>query len=195
ALGGTVDGQANWIYDHGVLFKSLCCVDGHVAGVAHGDWWRLISAAFLHYGPLHLGLNMLSLYFAGSLLEQVIGRWRYLVVYAVSGLAGSAGALYVTPNSPTAGASGAIFGVLGALLVLERRGIIQSGGQILMWIILNLVFTFSVSGISVGGHIGGLVAGIATMAAFTQFRRSPQMSIAAAGGVALIAILVAYAAA
>ncbi|MBV8395588.1 MAG: rhomboid family intramembrane serine protease, partial [Actinobacteria bacterium] len=142
-----------------------------------------------------LGLNMLSLYFAGSLLEQVIGRWRYLVVYAVSGLAGSAGALYVTPNSPTAGASGAIFGVLGALLVLERRGIIQSGGQILMWIILNLVFTFSVSGISVGGHIGGLVAGIATMAAFTQFRRSPQMSIAAAGGVALIAILVAYAAA
>ena len=195
ALGGTVDGQANWIYDHGVLFKSLCCVDGHVAGVAHGDWWRLISAAFLHYGPLHLGLNMLSLYFAGSLLEQVIGRWRYLVVYAVSGLAGSAGALYVTPNSPTAGASGAIFGVLGALLVLERRGTIQSGGQILMWIVLNLVFTFSVSGVSVGGHIGGLVAGIATMAAFTQFRRSPQMSIAAAGGVALIAILVAYAAA
>ena len=209
ALGGTTDGQANWIYNHGVLIANGAYQGGQLiygpvhaaippgvtaAGVTHGEWWRLITAAFLHYGPLHLGLNMLSLYFAGSILEQVIGRWRYLLVYLVSGLAGSAGALYVTPNSPTAGASGAIFGVLGALLVLERRGIIHSGGQILMWIILNLVLTFSVAGISVGGHIGGLAAGIAVMAAMTQFRRSPQLAVASAVAIAALAVIVAYSA-
>src|SRR5579862_2908900 len=209
ALGGTTDGQANWIYNHGVLIANGAYQGGQLiygpvhaaippgvtaAGVTHGEWWRLITAAFLHYGPLHLGLNMLSLYFAGSILEQVIGRWRYLLVYLVSGLAGSAGALLITPNSPTAGASGAIFGVLGALLVLERRGVIHSGGQILMWIVLNLVLTFSIAGISIGGHIGGLLAGMVLMAAMTQFRRSPQLSVAAAAGVAVLAVVVAYAA-
>jgi len=210
AVGGTVDGLNNWIYDHGVLIANGAYQGGKLvawgppgasippgltaAGVQHGEWWRLITAAFLHYGPLHLGLNMLSLYFAGSILEQVVGRWRFLLVYLVSGLAGSAGALLITPNSPTAGASGAIFGVLGALLVLERRGVIHSGGQILMWIILNLVLTFSIAGISIGGHIGGLVAGMVLMAAMTQFRRSPQLSVAAAAGVAVLAVVVAYAA-
>lgn len=207
ALGGTVDGQANWIYNHGVLiangaYQGNDLLYGPVnagippgltaAGVSHGEWWRLLTAAFLHYGPAHLGLNMVSLWFAGSILEAVIGRWRYLLVYLVSGVAGSAGALYLTPNSPTAGASGAIFGVLGALLVLERRGVIQSGGQILMWIVLNLVLTFTFSGISVGGHIGGLIAGIALMLAMLQFRRSPQASIAAAVAVTAIAVAVAY---
>jgi membrane associated rhomboid family serine protease len=136
---------------------------------------------------------MLSLWFAGSILETVVGRWRYLLVYLVSGVAGSAGALYLTPNSPTAGASGAIFGVLGALLVLERRGVIQSGGQILMWIVLNLVLTFSVGGISVGGHIGGLIAGIVLMFAMLQFRRSPQAAVAAAVAVTAVAVAIAYA--
>jgi len=195
ALGGNIDGQNNWIYDHGVLFRSACCVDGHVAGVAHGDWWRLITAAFLHYGPIHLGLNMFSLYFAGSILEQLIGRWRFVILYLVAGLAGSAGALYISPNSITAGASGAIFGVLGGLLVLERRGNIATGGQVLGLIVLNLVLTFAIPGISIGGHIGGLIAGIVVMVAYTQFRRSPQLSLAAAGAVGLVAVLVAYAAA
>jgi membrane associated rhomboid family serine protease len=196
ALGGTVNGQSNWIYDHGVLIKDgLYCATCSPIGVAHGEWWRLITAAFLHYGPIHLALNMFSLYFAGSILETVIGRWRFLVLYLVSGLAGSAGALFHTPNSPTAGASGAIFGVLGALLVLERRGNIATGGQVLGLIVLNLVFTFAVPGISVGGHVGGLIAGIAVMLGFTQFRRSPQLSIASAAAVALAAVLIAYGAA
>ena len=193
ALGGDIDGQANWIYYHGVLIGNATYANGAPAGVANGDWWRLITAAFLHYGPVHLGLNMLSLYFAGSILEQVIGRWRYLLIYLVSGLAGSAGALVLTPNSPTAGASGAIFGVLGALLFLEWRGVIHSGGQILMWIVLNLILTFSISGISVGGHLGGLGAGFVLMFALWQFRRSPQLSIAAAFGVAALAVVIAYA--
>ena len=72
---------------------------------------------------------MVSLYFAGSILEQVIGRWRFLLLYVVSGLAGAAGALLWSPNAATAGASGAIFGVLGALFVLERRGIITPAAR------------------------------------------------------------------
>src|SRR5205823_217980 len=79
AAGGTVQGTANWIYDHGVLVANAQYSDGSLAGVANGEWWRLITSAFLHYGPLHLATNMLSLYFAGSILEQVIGRWRFLV--------------------------------------------------------------------------------------------------------------------
>jgi len=209
AFGGTVDGLNNWIYNHGVLIANGAYQNGQLlygpvnatipagltpAGVSHGEWWRLITAAFLHYGPIHLGLNMLSLYFAGSILEQVVGRWRYLLIYLVSGLAGSAGALLITPNSPTAGASGAIFGVLGALLLLEWRGVIHSGGQILMWIVLNLILTFSIAGISIGGHLGGLVAGFVLMFLLMQFRRSPQISIACAVGVAALSIVVAYAA-
>jgi membrane associated rhomboid family serine protease len=101
--------------------------------------------------------------------------------------------LLVTPNQPTAGASGAIFGVLGGLLVLERRGHIGTGGQVLMMIILNLVFTFAVPGISIGGHIGGLIAGFVVMLSFTRFRHSWQASVGTAALIAAIAVAVAYA--
>ncbi len=192
AAGGTIDGTGNWIYEHGVLVANASYANGAPAGVANGEWWRLISAAFLHYGPLHLGMNMLGLYFAGSILEQVIGRWRYVMLYFVSGLAGSAGALVVTPNSPTAGASGAIFGVLGGLLILERRGNIATGGQVLGLIILTLVITFAIPGISIGGHLGGLTAGVVLMLAYATFRHSWQLSIATAAVVTAAAIIVAY---
>lgn len=192
AAGGGVNGTNNWIYDHGVLIANAAYGNGALAGVANGEWWRLISAAFLHYGPLHLGMNMLSLYFVGSILEQIVGRWRYLLLYLVSGLAGSAGALVVTPNAPTAGASGAIFGVLGALFILERRGIIATGGQVLGLIVLNLVFTFAIPGISIGGHVGGLAAGLLLMMAFARFPRSWRLSAAAAAVVAAAALVVAY---
>jgi len=136
---------------------------------------------------------MYSLYFAGSILEQVIGRWRFALLYLVSGLAGSAGALYHSPNVPTVGASGAIFGVLGALFVLERRGTIATGGQVLGLIVLNLIFTFVLSSfISVGGHVGGLIGGFLLMLGFVRFRRSWQLSVAAAAVVAAAAIIVAY---
>jgi membrane associated rhomboid family serine protease len=167
-------------------------VNGHVAGVAQGDWWRMITAAFLHYGPFHLAINMYSLYFAGTLLEQVIGRWRFALLYLASGIAGSAGALVITPNSPTAGASGAIFGILGALFVLERRRHISTGGQIAGLIVLNLVFTFALSNISVGGHIGGLIGGVVLMFALLQFRRSWLYSVASTVGLVVVSVVVAY---
>jgi membrane associated rhomboid family serine protease len=195
ALGGTYNGTENWIYTHGALVANAQYGDGTLAGVANGEWWRLLSSAFLHYGPVHLAFNMFSLYFAGSILEQVIGRWRFLLLYLVSGLAGAAGALYWSPNSITVGASGAIFGVLGALFVLERRGNIATGGQVAALIVLNLVITFAYSGsISVGGHIGGLIAGVLLMAAFVRFRSSPQLSLIAAAAVTAVSLVVAYSA-
>src|SRR5438128_3819215 len=144
ATGGGVNGTGSTIYLHGVLFGPL---------VEQGDWWRLVTAAFLHYGPVHLLLNLVALYWFGSLLEERIGSGRYLLLYLVSGLAGSAGALLLDPLKPTVGASGAIFGILGAGFVLERQRDYVFGGSALGVIVLNLVFTFSISSISIGGHI------------------------------------------
>jgi membrane associated rhomboid family serine protease len=123
----------------------------------------------------------------------VIGRWRYILLYLVSGLAGAAGALYWTPNGVTVGASGAIFGVLGALLVLERRGNIATGGQVAGLIVLNLVITFVFSSyISVGAHVGGLIGGIVVMIAFLRFGRSSALSAASAAAVIVAAVVIAY---
>jgi membrane associated rhomboid family serine protease len=126
-------------------------------------------------------------------VEEYLGRGRYILLYLVAGLAGSAGALYQSPLAPTVGASGAIFGILGALLVLERKGQIQSGGQILALIVLNLILSVSLSGISIGGHIGGLIGGVIVMLLYTEFRRSTAASIASAVGVAAAAVVFAYA--
>ena len=161
--GGGVYGVNSTIYEKGFLYAPL---------VAHGDWWRLGTAAFLHYGPIHLLLNMLGLFWFGSLLEQRIGSGRFLLLYIVSGLAGSAGALVISPTSATVGASGAIFGILGAGLVLEQQRDYVFGGSALGVIVANLVLTFAWSGnISVGGHIGGLIGGAAAALALTRFGR------------------------
>ncbi len=208
ALGGSIKGTGNWIFSHGALIVNGIIVNGNLipgpahatapagyslVGVAHGEWWRLITAAFLHYGPLHLAVNMYSLYYAGTLLEGMIGRWRFALLYFVSGVAGCAGAIFWSPNQITLGASGAIFGVLGGLFVLERRRHIATGGQIAGLIVLNLIFTFTLSSfISVGGHVGGLIAGVVLMYLFDQYRRSAAMSIAAASAVIVLSIVVAY---
>ena len=129
--------------------------------VAHGDWWRLGTAMFLHASIIHIGFNMLALYFIGTPVEQYLGGARYLGLYLVSGLAGSAGALLVqSPNVPTLGASGAIFGILGAMLIIEWQVTGRLAGQAMTWIVINLVISFSIPGISWGGHIGGLIGGI-----------------------------------
>jgi len=195
AAGGNAStGTNNWIYEHGALFASGIFAPGQAPmGLAHGEWWRLLTAAFLHYGPFHLAINMYSLFFAGTLLEQVIGRWRFLLLYLGSGIAGSAGAILLSPNSVTVGASGAIFGILGALFVLERRGNITTGGQIAGLIVLNLIFTFAVANISVGGHIGGLIGGVILMWLLLHSRRSAVYSIAATAGVIVASVVVAYA--
>ena len=163
ATGGGINSNAGTIYTHGVLYGP---------SVADGDYWRLMTSAFMHYGPIHLGMNMLVLWFVGAPLEERMGRGRFLLLYLTAGLAGAAGAILLSPCALTAGASGAIFGLFGAALVLERQGVFVYGGSILGLVVLNLVITFSLSGISVGGHIGGFVGGILAMLGFSRFGRA-----------------------
>ncbi len=161
--------------------------------VARGDDYRLISAAFVHYGLLHLAFNMYALYLIGGVFERYAGHVRFAAVYFVSALAGSFGALLVTPNSPTVGASGAIFGLMGALFVFERqRGMSLLGGSIGGLILINLLITFAIPGISAGGHIGGLIGGGLVGFALSGYGRGHlaygRFDILAALGVAVVAI-------
>jgi membrane associated rhomboid family serine protease len=141
-------------------------------GLDQGEWWRLITAAFLHANLLHLGMNMFVLWIVGAPVEQAIGRGRFLALYFVSGLAGSAGALVLSPTDVTVGASGAIFGILGAALVLERQRNYVLGGQAVGFIVINLALTIAIPNISVGGHLGGLAGGALSMFALSRFGRT-----------------------
>src|SRR4029077_10331398 len=139
---------------------------------------------------LHLGMNMLVLWFIGPALESYFGHARYALVYLASGLAGSAGgrcsvldpglagsagALIWSPNALTVGASGAIWGLMGAALVLEARKIWVFGGQAMGLVVINLLFTLLVPGVSLGGHVGGGIGGAVAALAFSSLRRTPAL--------------------
>lgn len=129
---------------------------------ATDEWYRLVTSGFLHFGLFHLAMNMILLYQLGQLIEPAIGRVRFGLLYAASLLGGSAGVLVIEGNSLGlhGGASGAVFGLMGAAAVgLHRRGanIFQTGIGVLL--ALNLLITFTIPGISIGGHLGGVVAG------------------------------------
>ncbi|HEY3549629.1 MAG TPA: rhomboid family intramembrane serine protease [Gaiellaceae bacterium] len=149
--------QSGSLYNHTVLFGPW---------VAQGDWWRLVTAMFLHYSLVHIGFNMFALWAIGRVVEQYLGTVRYIGLYFVSGLAGSAGALLQTPHTPVLGASGAIFGILGAMMVLEWQVTGRLAGQAAGLIAINLVISFAIPGISWGGHVGGLIGGILVMLAY-----------------------------
>ncbi len=166
AVGG-LDGRSGWVYENGLLFGPW---------VADGDWWRIVSAGFLHAGPLHLALNMYFLYFLGNLLEPAIGKWRFGLLYFVSLVGGSFGALLIDPDAATVGASGAVFGLMGAaILIMRARGIdpMQSGLPLVLGI--NLAISFVIPNISIGGHVGGLIAG--GIAAFLMFELAERRSL------------------
>lgn len=129
-------------------------------GVADGEWYRLLTSVFLHQAFWHIGFNMLSLWWIGAPLEAALGRARYIALYLLSGLAGSALTYLVAPpNQASLGASGAVFGLLGATAVLMRR-LNYDMRPIIVLLVINLFITFSFSGIAWQAHIGGLVAGI-----------------------------------
>jgi membrane associated rhomboid family serine protease len=169
--------------------------DGGIQGpaIADGDWFRIITGGFLHAGPLHLLFNMYVLYVAGTLLEPGIGTPRFLAIYFISLLAGSFGALLLDPNSLTVGASGAIFGLMAAVLVVARgRGMEELASQFGLFIVLNLALTFAIPNISIGGHLGGLVGGgVAALLLVGVERRAPaRIGIAfEAGGLVLLLAL------
>jgi membrane associated rhomboid family serine protease len=146
----------------GGLGGSTLLADGALSRTAieQGDYWRLVTAGFLHAGFFHLLFNMFALYILGSMLEPAIGRLRFGLIYFVALLCGSLGALIAQPHGLTVGASGAIFGLMAAAAVVARNrglGLMESGLGI--WIGLNLLITFTIPNISIGGHIGGLVGG------------------------------------
>jgi membrane associated rhomboid family serine protease len=175
------------LFDDGALVGALIYQDG--------DWYRIVTAMFLHGSLLHLAFNMLALFWLGTIVEQAIGTWRYLLVYFVSGIAGSAGALlFSSPLAITVGASGAIFGIMGALLVLEYRATGTFAGQALGLIAVNLLLTFAIPNISKGGHVGGLVGGILATFALLHFQYTRPRSLGPVlvGLIAVISVVVAY---
>jgi len=179
----------NKVYEEGALFGSLPGFPR--LGVAHGQWWRLVTSGFLHENLLHIGFNMYVLYVLGQMLEPALGRLRFGVIYGVSLLTGSLGALLVTPHSPTVGASGAVFGVMGAAAVEMRARqipVMQSGVGGL--ILINLVISFTIPGISWGGHVGGLLGGalVAVIFQLAARRRAQSLALAACAVIALAAI-------
>jgi membrane associated rhomboid family serine protease len=161
-LGGSSGGE----YGHNTLYD-LFALSRFT--VADGEVWRLISSGFIHGNgdpgsvPFHLLSNMLALWILGTILEPALGRLRFALVYFVSLLAGSFGALLLTPDAFTAGASGAVFGLMGAAIVVSRsRGLNLMESGLALWLGLNLLITFTWPGISIGGHIGGLIGGAVT---------------------------------
>jgi membrane associated rhomboid family serine protease len=135
-----------------------------VPGVADGAPWQLLTSAFTHVEIWHIGFSMVALFFLGPTLEAVIGRTRFLALYLLSALSGSTVVLFADPNIQTLGASGAIFGLMAALLVVA----LKAGGnvsQIGTWILINAVFTFTVPHISWQGHLGGFLGGLVITAA------------------------------
>ncbi len=191
ATGVTLGGSdSGWVYYHGALF-------GPYMSNGYHQYWRLLTSGFLHAGLLHIGLNMLSLYFVGRALEPAIGSLNFAAIYFSSLLAGSFGALLFEPAIPTLGASTAIFGVFGALLVVahaRRIPIWQSG--LAPVLLFNLVFTLTVPGISIGGHIGGLISGCVTgwlVVEFDERRGKKHIALAGCAAVALISVIGAIA--
>lgn len=130
------------------------------AAVAHGEWYRIVTSGFLHADLLHIGFNMWFLWLLGGQLEPAVGRLRFGLIYVVGLMGGSFGVILVTTNELTVGASGAVFGLMGAAIAAQRASGVNPWdtglGGLLM---LNLIFTFAIPGISIGGHLGGLAGG------------------------------------
>ncbi len=174
--GGLAGRGGGRVVDNGALFGPL---------VGDGEYWRLVTSGFLHAGFLHVAFNMYILYFLGQLLEPALGRLRFGAIYFSSLLAGSFGALLVSPDAVTVGASGAVFGLMGAAVVaLRSRGFDPMSSGIPMMLLLNLGITFLIPGISIGGHVGGLIGGAAAawlLVELGERRRSPALALLACG--------------
>ena len=155
------------------------------------EYYRLVTSGFLHAGFIHIAFNMYLLWILGQMLEPVLGSVRFAAIYVTALLAGSFGALLVEPNSVTVGASGAVFGLMGAAFVeLRARGVDPFQAGIGGLIAINLVISFIIPGIAWGGHIGGLIGGGLAMLAIRAGDRYRSMALGLAGCVALSAVAV-----
>lgn len=159
--------------------------------VADGQLYRLLTSAFLHYGPMHLLLNMWALYVVGPPLEGLLGRTRFSALYLLSALGGSVTVYLLAPlNTATVGASGAIFGLFGAMLIVGKR-LRMDIGWVAGIILINLVFTFTIPGISWQGHLGGLITGLLVAGAYVYPDPARRNQVQAVATIAFLALFVA----
>jgi membrane associated rhomboid family serine protease len=204
ATGGSSGKLLDWLV---LRTQALCLVQGHLddsrsacdqlggtylPGVVDGAYWEVVTSMFSHVAPWHIGFNMFALWVLGPQLELAVGRVRFLVLYFVSGLAGSAMVLWFAPESSsggTLGASGAIFGLMGALAViaLKVHGDVRG---VLTWIGINFAFTFLVANISWQGHLGGFLAGTAIGAILVHAPRERRTTIQVVGTSAVALLVV-----
>lgn len=159
--------------------------------VADGQWYRIVTAAFVHAGIIHLLFNMIVLWWLGGALERYAGTTRMGLIFLTSIVWGSAGALLLDPMALTVGASGGIYGLMAALLVLERQqGIALLGSGLGIFLLLNLALSFVIPGISIGGHLGGIAGGLLAALVLSGFGRGHmaygRMAPAIIGGMALV---------
>jgi membrane associated rhomboid family serine protease len=169
--GATLGRNGGSLFESWLLVAQAQDSSGAIVGVAEGQWWRLLTAAFLHGSLIHLLFNMYFLWVIGAPMEAALGRARFLSLYLACALAGSAGALLLDPDRATVGASGALFGILGAAVVFEQQGMNVLGGSALGVAVLNFAITLLIPNISLGGHAGGFVGGLLCGLALTRFGR------------------------
>ncbi|MFF5262468.1 rhomboid family intramembrane serine protease [Actinomadura viridis] len=179
------------------MMVGLGASGGMPVGVAEGQWYRLFTSMFLHqppqggsFGITHILFNMWALWAIGPSLEQVLGRWRFLALYLLSGLGGSVLLYLVEPFDGAVGASGAIFGLFGAFFVIGKK----LGGDvkpIVFLLVINLVLTFAVPSISWEGHIGGLVIGALLAVAYAHAPKAHRQVVHIGASVAVLLLLVA----
>jgi len=178
---------ATWV-SGGALYQALA----YWPPLTASEPWRMITSTFMHSPTsiLHILFNMFSLFIFGPIIENLVGRGRFIALYLLAGLGGSVGVLLLSPGSVVVGASGAIFGLLGAFFVIQRR----LGGnsmQLLVVVGLNLVLGFIVPGVAWQAHLGGLIVGAGVAAIYTATRRRQQRTIqaVAVAGVAVALVV------
>lgn len=173
-----------------LLLVPAASYQGELVGVLAGEWYRLLTAVFLHEQIWHIGLNMLALWILGSALEPVLGRWRFLTLFLLSGLGGSTASLMFSGGAASLGASGAVFGLLGALVVVMRRLDRDIGGVVAI-LGLNVVLGFVVGGIDWRAHLGGLAIGLMLGWLYAHAPRQKRTRSAVLSSVGVLLLLLA----
>jgi membrane associated rhomboid family serine protease len=182
-------------YDWEMIGGGIFFRGGPLVGVAGGQWYRLITSAFIpppgdgYLSFIDIAFNMWALYIVGPAVERALGSVRYIAVYLVSAVGGSILIYYLVPFEQAAGASGAIFGLFGAWFVLARR-LNADVRPVVMLIVLNLILSFTISGIAWQAHVGGLIAGGLLTAAYAYAPRKYRAPLQIAATVGIVAIFV-----
>ncbi|MEU8152948.1 rhomboid family intramembrane serine protease [Micromonospora sp. NPDC048986] len=189
-FGGLMGGSTP-LTEWGAVLGRAYLSDYTLGGIAEGQWYRLVTAMFLHYGVLHLLLNMWALWVLGRSLEANLGRVRFAALYLIAGLGGNVAAyLFSSPRAATVGASTAVFGLFAALIIIERR-LGRDISRIIPILVINLVFTLAVPGISIPGHLGGLVVGALMALVLAYAPRGRRTLVQVTGGALILLILLA----